>query len=270
VGIPLDEIVLAHERAKKALLRRVSQQSGERLDPKAFTIGFARRATGYKRATLFFHDLDRLAGIAEAVGPFQIVLAGKAHPRDLEGKQMIRRVFRAARQLRGRVAVTYLENYEMSLAALLCGGTDLWLNTPVPPLEASGTSGMKAALNGVPSLSTLDGWWVEGCVPGVTGWAIGADVGLPPKGLPVDRRALQTPAENEADDARDAEALAVALEQEILPCFYADGDRYATIMRNSIALNASFFNTQRMALEYLYAFYGEGFAPDASPRARSR
>lgn len=242
VGVPLDEIESAHAASKRALLRRVNRESTERFDPHAFTIGFARRATGYKRATLFFRDLDRLVEIAETVGPMQIVMAGKAHPKDREGREMIRAVFRARGRLRGRVSVAYLENYEMELARLLCGGSDIWLNTPVPPLEASGTSGMKAALNGVPSFSTLDGWWVEGCVPGVTGWAIGEDGGLDSA---VDDR-----------DARDAAALLKTLDEEILPCFYGERERYLEIRRSAISLNASFFNTQRMALQYLYEAYG--------------
>ena len=251
IGIPLSEVAWAHDRAKKALLQRVRAESGDTFDAKTLTIGFARRATAYKRATLFFRDLKRLAEIAETVGPFQIVMAGKAHPKDRDGKAMIREIFRARNQLRGRVAIAYLENYEMDLARLLCGGADLWLNTPVPPLEASGTSGMKAALNGVPSLSTMDGWWIEGCVPGVTGWAIGSDTD--------DSRGDR--------DARDADALITTLERDVIPCYYEDRDRYLTIMRSAIALNASFFNTQRMVLQYLYEAY-EGRS-HSNTRARS-
>jgi starch phosphorylase len=244
VKIPLREIAWAHNRAKQVLLQRVNEGSSDRFEPNVFTIGFARRVTAYKRAALFFRDLDRLVAISDRIGPLQIVLAGKAHPKDQEGKAMLREIFRARDQLRGRIAVAYLENYEMDLARVLCSGADLWLNTPVPPLEASGTSGMKAALNGVPSLSTMDGWWVEGCVPGVTGWAIGEDDGPDPEGR--DR------------DDRDAQALMAVLAEEILPCFYRDRDRYLTIMRSAIALNASFFNTQRMALQYLYEAYMNG------------
>ena len=149
----------------------------------------------------------------------------------------------AAREaLRGRVPVVYLADYDMELVRVLCAGCDVWLNNPVPPLEASGTSGMKAALNGVPSLSVLDGWWIEGHVEGVTGWAIGADGG-----------ALEPPASSR--DAADAAALYDRLEHAVLPCFYDDPERFASMMRSAIALNASFFNTQRMLVEYLYEAY---------------
>jgi starch phosphorylase len=183
------------------------------------------------------------------VGPIQIVMAGKAHPRDAEGKARIREVVAAAEALRGRVAVAYLANHDMALGRLLCGGCDVWLNTPIPPLEASGTSGMKAALNGVPSVSVLDGWWLEGHVEGVTGWAIGNDDGNDPR----------TAASR---DAMDAAALYEKLETAIVPCFYRESDRFAHIMRSAIALNASFFNTQRMLMEYLYEAYSE---PGRSP-----
>ena len=120
-----------------------------------------------------FTDLDRLKNIARRAGPFQVIYGGKAHPQDNDGKAVIRRIFEFAAELEDDVRIVYVENYEMELARCLCAGVDLWLNTPQRPLEASGTSGMKAALNGVPSFSILDGWWLEGHVEGVTGWAIG-------------------------------------------------------------------------------------------------
>jgi starch phosphorylase len=171
------------------------------------------------------------------------VFAGKAHPRDADGKASIERIFAAAEALRGRVAVAYLENYDMDLGRLLVAGSDVWLNNPIPPLEASGTSGMKAALNGVPSLSVLDGWWLEGCVEGVTGWAIGADG--------QGARAFRS----EIDSRHDEEALYEKLERAVLPTYYERRERFHEMMRYAIALNASFFNTQRMVLEYLYEAY---------------
>ena len=163
----------AHRAAKRSLFERVKSLTGHQLSETALTIGFARRAAAYKRADLLFSDLDRLRKIGRNAGSLQILYAGKAHPHDEGGKEMIRSVFRAAASLNSdTVRVIYLENYEMDLAGLLTSGVDLWLNTPLRPQEASGTSGMKAALNGVPSLSVLDGWWIEGCHEGLTGWAI--------------------------------------------------------------------------------------------------
>jgi starch phosphorylase len=219
----------------------VAERSGVRLEPGAFTIGFARRATAYKRADLLFDDLDRLLALHDGAGPLQIVYAGKAHPRDDGGKAMIERVFERIAAVRGRIAAVYLEDYDMALARQMVAGVDLWLNTPQPPLEASGTSGMKAALNGVPQLSVLDGWWIEGCVEGVTGWAIGADAG----------------AGNHAGDERaaDARSLYAKLEAVILPMYYRDPDRYMDVMRNAITLNGAFFNTERMVDQYVRKAY---------------
>ena len=173
IGIPLREIRQAHAQAKKDLLQQVRWLTGSQLDEKVFTLGFARRATGYKRGDLLFTDLERLKKIARQAGPMQLIYAGKAHPRDDGGKAIIRRIFEAAASLANDVRVVYLENYDMALGKLLCSGVDVWLNTPLRPQEASGTSGMKAALNGVPSFSVLDGWWIEGHIEGVTGWSIG-------------------------------------------------------------------------------------------------
>jgi starch phosphorylase len=218
----------------------------------ALTIGFARRATPYKRADLIFTDLDRLRQIARRVGPLQIVFAGKAHPRDGGGKDLIKHVFTAAQALRGAVSVVYLEEYDMGLAHLLCSGVDLWLNTPQKPQEASGTSGMKAALNGVPSFSVLDGWWVEGCLEGMTGWAIGEDGGVP------------------SDPSREAASLYGKLEYTIAPMFYQRPLVYAEVMRSAIAMNGSFFNAQRMMGQYLRNAYLPSGTQAASDPARSR
>jgi starch phosphorylase len=234
IGIPEGEVWEAHARAKDRLIDEVRRRAGVNLARDALTIGFARRATAYKRADLVFRDTEQLATIAREVGPVQLVFAGKAHPRDEAGKEMIRRVFAAGEQLRERVRVVYLENYDLALAALLTAGVDVWLNTPRRPLEASGTSGMKAAHNGVPSLSTLDGWWAEGHVEGVTGWSIGPVVAAP------DRDA----------DAEDAADLYRKLREVVVPLYHRDRGGWERVMRHAIALNASFFNTHRMVQQY--------------------
>ena len=237
VAIPLEDIRDAHAAAKQAMIDEVEHRSGVRLDPATMTIGFARRATPYKRADLIFSDLDRLRAIVAATGPLQIVYGGKAHPRDEGGKALIRHIFEAARKLEGEIRVVYLENYDIDVASMLTSGVDLWLNNPRKPLEASGTSGMKAALNGVPSLSVLDGWWFEGHIEGVTGWSIGGS------------------AEPEPDESRESNDLYVKLEQVILPLFYALPLAYVQVMRHAIALNGSFFNTQRMVQQYVRNAY---------------
>ena len=211
--------------------------TGSQLNEKVFTIGFARRATGYKRGDLLFSNLERLKQIAGQAGPIQLIYAGKAHPRDEGGKEIIRRIFEAAALLAKDVRVVYLENYQMGLGKLLCSGVDIWLNTPLRPQEASGTSGMKAALNGVPSLSVLDGWWVEGHVEGVTGWSIGE----------VEQM--------ENDSAAEAASLYEKLERVILPLYYKEPDQFAQVMRSAIALNGSFFNTERMVYQYVRQAY---------------
>ena len=242
IAIPRDEIREAHDRAKAELVAEVQSRAGVALDPAAFTIGFARRATAYKRATLLFTDPDRLRRIARDVGPLQILYAGKAHPHDEGGKAMIRQIFNAARALQPHVQVVYLENYDMRLGGIMTAGVDLWLNTPQKPQEASGTSGMKAALNGVPSLSVVDGWWVEGHVEGVTGWSIGEGW------------------KTESDSALEAESLYDKLQERILPLFYDEPREFARVMRAAIALNGSFFNAQRMMLQYAAEAYRLGHA----------
>jgi starch phosphorylase len=233
LGIPLEEIRHAHQDAKRTLAAEVQRRTGQSLDPNVMTIGFARRAATYKRADLIFRDRDRLRAIARTVGGLQIVFGGKAHPRDEGGKELIRKIAGHARTLQDEVRVVYVEDFDWQWAPLLYSGVDLWLNTPKRPQEASGTSGMKAALNGVPSLSILDGWWIEGCLEGVTGWAIADQPG-------------QTD-----DEAYDAGSLYHKLEQVILPMFYSNPDAYARVMRGAIAANGSFFNTHRMVSQYL-------------------
>ncbi|RJR34491.1 MAG: alpha-glucan family phosphorylase [Deltaproteobacteria bacterium] len=237
VGIPLHEIAAAHALAKRALLAEVERRTGVRLSEHPLTIGFARRATTYKRPDLLFSDLERLKATAQRVGPLQLIYGGKAHPRDEGGKEMIRRVFQAAVALGEIVKVVYLEDYDMALGKIICAGVDLWLNTPLRPQEASGTSGMKAALNGVPSLSILDGWWIEGHVEHVTGWSIGDDSTSP------------------EDYSQDSDSLYDKLERVILPLYYGKQETYTKLRRSSIALNGSFFNTQRMVYQYVTNAY---------------
>jgi starch phosphorylase len=248
ISLPLGEVQQAHAECRRELLTEVEKRQGIRLEPAALTIGFARRATPYKRPDLLFTNLERLRRIVEQVGPIQVLYAGKAHPRDEGGKAMIRRIFEAAASLGERLRVVYLSEYDMALAKLLCAGVDLWLNTPRKPQEASGTSGMKAALNGVPSLSILDGWWVEGHCEGVTGWSIGEDG-------PRD------------DSVEEATSLYDKLEYVIAPMFFRRPMAYAEIMRRVIALNASFFNAQRMVGQYVRNAY---LSSSDVPKAESR
>jgi glycogen phosphorylase len=237
IGLPLEEIQEAHVRAKRELLRSIAEATGMHLNENVATLGFARRAAEYKRADLVFSDLNRLHAIREKSGPFQMVFGGKAHPRDEGGKAVIRKVMEAAAALRESIPVVYVENYDMRWAGLFTAGVDLWLNTPHRPLEASGTSGMKAAMNGVPSLSVRDGWWVEGHFEGTTGWSIGYE---------------EDPERHDIEIA----SLYDKLERVILPMYYSKPLAYAQVMRSAIALNGSFFNTQRMLAQYaLNAYY---------------
>jgi starch phosphorylase len=237
VGVTLEEIRQAHASTKLELLAEIKRASGADFDPAVLTIAFARRAAAYKRADLLFTDLERLKSIAAKAGQFQVIFGGKAHPQDNEGKEMIRRVFQAAHSLAGSLKVVYIPDYDMRWAQLMTSGADLWLNTPHRPFEASGTSGMKAALNGVPSLSILDGWWIEGCVEGATGWAIGKEEDLP------------------EDHGAEAASLYDKLERVIVPLFYSHPDAFAEVMRSTISLNGSFFNTERMMDQYLSNAY---------------
>ncbi len=237
ITIPCDDIRQAHAEAKRGLLAEVERRAGVRLDPSVMTLGFARRASTYKRADLLLSDPERLKRIVRQVGPLQIIYGGKAHPRDEGGKDLIRRVVRAAEAVRGQVHIVYLEDYDIALGHHICAGVDLWVNTPQKPQEASGTSGMKAALNGVPSLSVLDGWWIEGHLEGVTGWSIGDSW------------------RTASDSAAEAASLYDKLEYLILPTFYNRPDAFARIMRHAISLNGSFFNAQRMVAQYVQNAY---------------
>ncbi len=239
--IPDDELWQAHLEAKRELIDYVNQRASTDLSYEALTIGFARRATGYKRHTLIFSDLERLKRIGGG-GRLQIVMAGKAHRNDIHGKEMIEAAHRCIRELRGHVKAVYLENYNIDLALKMVSGCDLWLNTPLPPYEACGTSGMKAALNGVLNFSVLDGWWIEGCIEGVTGWAIG-----PPPDAQVSA---------EERYVMELEDLYGKLQYLIIPKYYKEGRReWIRMMKNSIKLIGPRFNTHHMLYKYLASAY---------------
>ncbi|MCP5004612.1 MAG: alpha-glucan family phosphorylase, partial [Planctomycetes bacterium] len=239
LSIPREKLWDAHTKAKGQLIHYVNRESNAGLDVDTFTIGFARRATVYKRGDLFFQDIGKLKAISSNIGPFQVIYAGKAHPEDDEGKELIKRIYEVKGKLKNDIKITYLQNYDIDLSKMITSGVDLWLNTPQPPLEASGTSGMKAALNGIPSLSILDGWWIEGHIEGVTGWSIGKEA----KDLGADTHRLD-----------DAVSLYSKLENEILPLYRRNLD-FVEIMRHCIAINGSFFNTQRMLRQYIVNAY---------------
>jgi len=222
-----------HRELKAELLATIEARTGARFDPNALTIGFARRAATYKRPDLLLRDPDRLAPLLED-GRVQIILSGKAHPADQTGKAVISLLVQTIRQWPERIV--YLENYDMQLGRLLTRGCDVWLNTPRRPLEASGTSGMKAAMNGVLNFSVLDGWWPEGCEHGVTGWAIGDDT------------------EEPDSDRRDLRSLYDTLEGEILPAF-AEPPRWTGMMRASIRMAVEGFSADRMVREYFARLY---------------
>lgn len=235
VQLSEEEIWRCHLAAKRDLVAQVKEVAGISLEPEMPILGFARRMTGYKRPMLIFSDLERLEAIA-AKHPFQIVMAGKAHPHDSDGKAAIRDIHEAARQLDGRVPCVFLPGYDMALAKILVAGADVWLNTPLPPFEASGTSGMKAALNGVLNLSVLDGWWIEACQEGITGWAIGGDG-------------------DGASDGDHADALYSKLESTVLPLYHADPAQWRRMMKQSIANIAYYFNSARMMRRYATEAY---------------
>jgi starch phosphorylase len=229
IDLPEQTIRDAHARSKEALLAEVGSRTGLVFDPHVLTLGFARRAATYKRATLMFTQPERLQKIAEAAGGLQIIYAGKAHPQDEPGKALVQKVIEDASKFSNdKLRVVYLEDYAWDLGALLTAGVDVWVNNPRRPYEASGTSGMKAAMNGVPSLSILDGWWIEGCIEGVTGWAI----------------------EDGASDEEEANALYNKLESAVVPLYLDSPEKWARLMRNTLAFNGSYFNTNRMVRQY--------------------
>jgi len=232
--IPDQEIWDAHKLAKQALITRVQALTSVALNPDLPILGFARRMTAYKRPDLLFSDIGRLAQLAQRY-PFQIVLAGKAHPRDEGGKQLIEMLHAHMRELAGRITIAYLPDYGMDIALSMVSGVDVWLNTPLRPMEASGTSGMKAAFNGVPNLGVLDGWWIEGCIEGITGWAVGDN-------------AL-------SENGDDAHALYDKLEQTVLPLYHDNRSGWIAVMKGAIGKNASIFNSHRMMRRYATEAY---------------
>ena len=237
LSIPDMEVWQAHQEAKKILIDSIFQETGVQLDPEVLTIGFARRATAYKRADLIFYDINRLVDISRKHGKIQLIFSGKAHPKDDPGKKLIQKIIQVSQQLRGEIEVIYLENYNINLAKKMVSGVDLWLNTPKKPQEASGTSGMKTAHNGIPSLSILDGWWIEGCIEGFTGWSIGSAPDI------------------ESSDQEDAASLYDKLQNIVIPTYYKNRGKWINVMRHCVAMNASFFNTQRMVLQYALHAY---------------
>jgi starch phosphorylase len=241
-----EDLWAAHRGAKERLLEfAVATRGAREFDPDVFTIGFARRFATYKRADLLFSRPDRLASLlADPDRPIQVLVAGKAHPADEGGKDLIQLVVDFAREPAAAGRVVFLEDYEMTLARRLVQGVDLWLNTPRRPFEASGTSGMKAALNGVPNCSILDGWWAEAYSPEV-GFAIEAP--------------LDDATEAEQDRA-DADALYAVLEEQVLPAYYERDEaglpqRWIALMRESIAELGPRFGTARMVAEYVERLY---------------
>jgi starch phosphorylase len=238
--IPDCEIWAAHQEQKKALIDFANQKANGKLSHDVFTLGFARRATEYKRATLLFSNIERLRSISQK-GKIQAVFAGKAHPRDEGGKRLIEQIYSYARQLKGDIEIVYLENYDMDIAAKMVGGVDVWLNTPLRPMEASGTSGMKAAHNGVINFSVLDGWWIEGWIENLTGWAIGP-------------HSTQT-IDEENHTVKESEDLYNKLEYVITPMFYDRHDEWIKMMKNSIGKIAYYFNSHRMMRRYVTEAY---------------
>jgi len=234
-AIPDEELWEAHMKAKRDLLDFVDENAGVRMGGDTLTLGFARRATEYKRATMIFSDLEKLEEV-ERPGKIQLVFAGKAHPRDEMGKRLIKDIYGYIDHLKSEIKIVYLENYNMEMAGKLTSGVDVWLNTPLPPYEASGTSGMKAAHNGVVNFSVLDGWWIEGCVEGLTGWAIGPS---PDQAISEEERRK-----------RELGDLYSKLEYLIIPRFYQERDSWIRMMKNSIGKVAYYFNTHRMMRRY--------------------
>lgn len=237
--IPDEELWEAHLKAKKKLIDYVNSLSDAAMDYETLTIGYARRMTAYKRADLLFTDIDRLEKIG--TGKIQIIYSGKAHPRDTEGKRLIEKIFSYIQRLKGRIKIAFIQNYNMKTALKLISGVDVWLNTPLRPLEASGTSGMKAAHNGVINFSVLDGWWIEGHIEGYTGWSIG----LAPTEIGTDNNINEM----------DAEDLYKKLENTIIPMYYNDRKTWIRMMQNAIGKNAYYFNSHRMMRRYVTEAY---------------
>ncbi|PMQ01119.1 MAG: alpha-glucan phosphorylase [Dictyoglomus sp. NZ13-RE01] len=242
--IPNEKIWEAHMQAKRDLISYIYDQTGVKFEENVLTLGFARRATAYKRPHLLFTDINRLKKVKRK-GPIQIVYAGKAHPKDEEGKRLIKEIYGYMKELKDEIKIVYLQDYNLDMAKKIVAGVDVWLNTPQRPLEASGTSGMKAAHNGVINFSVLDGWWIEGHIEGVTGWSIGPS--------PSEERSIENHIQEEIDD------LYNKLEYIIIPMYYKNPDQWIQIMKNSIGNIASYFNTHRMMKRYITDAYFKKF-----------
>ncbi len=238
-SINKDEIWKTHLDSKKILIDFVNDRYNVGMNYYDFTIGFARRQTEYKRPELLISDSERLKKIANNVGPIQIIYSGKAHPDDETGKKSIKKIFETMKTINGSIKIAFIHNYNITIGKIITAGVDLWLNNPRRPMEASGTSGMKAAHNGVPQFGTLDGWWIEGCIENITGWSIGPE----------------KTEDEKSDDEIDKNDLYNKLETWIVPKFYKDRDNWIRTMRSCIAINASFFNTNRMIQQYVLNAY---------------
>ncbi|HZJ41123.1 MAG TPA: alpha-glucan family phosphorylase [Candidatus Saccharimonadales bacterium] len=237
--IPDAEIWEAHQGAKTRLLKFVEEKTGVKFEQAIFTIGFARRFTAYKRPLLLLSDIEKLISISNNVGKIQIVYAGKAHPGDVGGKKLVAELSAIIKKYQPQIKIIFLEGYDTDISKLMTAGVDLWVNTPLPPNEASGTSGMKAAHNGVPQLSTFDGWWREGYIRGKTGWTIWGNKITSAGDV----------------DYKDALSLYNLLEKEIIPLYYNNPQKWQEMMRFVIGINASFFNTERVLREYAQNAY---------------
>ncbi|WP_263366427.1 alpha-glucan family phosphorylase [Edaphobacter bradus] len=246
-GIDPARIAACHMKNKHRLFATLAKRTGHYFNPGVLTLGFARRVATYKRASLLLNDPSRLVALAEKIGGLQILFAGKAHPADNAGKSLIREVYSAAIKLNSlSLKIYYIENYDWELGALLTQGVDVWVNTPRRPYEASGTSGMKAAVNGVPSLSILDGWWIEGCAENTTGWAI----------------------EDGENEEAEADSLYDKLEQRVAPLF-SNPQAWAKLQQHCIGINGAFFNTHRMLRQYYSdAYFPQPVVPSAEPQAQ--
>jgi starch phosphorylase len=244
LGIPSEEIARGHAAVKRALVSYVNERTGLGFNENAITICVAKRIVAYKRNGMILSDPSRLTRIASDKGDVQVIVAGKAHPKDLGAKGMLADILRKASQLNGssqKVKVAILENYDIEMAKLLVAGSDVWLNNPRRPLEACGTSGMKAAINGVLNLSVYDGWWLEGGIEGVNGWGIGrrpawADLG-------------------ESQEGEEENDLYSKLSGSVLPTYYNDHERWLEMAKASIATVGALFNSYRMVEDYVTRVY---------------
>jgi glycogen phosphorylase len=238
VGVIPDQLLWDNHMNNKSNLVSFLESIGyEEFDKHAFTIGFARRTTGYKRADFVLTQVDRLRSIAKKYGKLQIVFSGKAYPTDIEGKALVHKLLQATKLSDENLKIAFIPDYDMDIAKKIILGVDLWLNNPLPPLEASGTSGMKASLNGIPNFSILDGWWVEGHLEGQTGWNIGKDLCV-----------------GDSCQLIEIEDLYSKLENQIYES-WTDRKAWSRIIKSCIALNGTYFNTNRVVQEYFLISY---------------